>query len=49
VSDLFSTPPEADSNALRVAMDAHQAFEFVGMPEGRIPFAHAILYLATAP
>lgn len=39
----------ADSNALRVAMDAQQAFEFIGMPEGRIPLAHATLYLATAP
>ncbi len=39
----------ADSNALRVALDAHHAFEFVGMPEGRIPLAHAAVYLATAP
>ena len=39
----------ADSNALRVAIDAQQAFEFVGMPEGRIPLAHATVYLATAP
>ncbi|MFT3990789.1 MAG: replication-associated recombination protein A [Luteolibacter sp.] len=39
----------ADSNALRVAMDAHQALEFVGLPEGRIPLAHATVYLATAP
>jgi putative ATPase len=39
----------ADSNGLRVAMDAQQAFEFLGMPEGRIPLAHATVYLATAP
>jgi len=39
----------ADSNALRVAMDAQQAFEIIGMPEGRIPLAHATVYLATAP
>jgi putative ATPase len=39
----------ADSNALRVAMCAQQAFEFIGMPEGRIPLAHATVYLATAP
>lgn len=39
----------ADSNALRVAMDAWQATEFVGLPEGRIPLAHATVYLATAP
>jgi putative ATPase len=39
----------ADSSALRVAIAAHQALEFVGMPEGRIPLAHATVYLATAP
>jgi putative ATPase len=39
----------ADSNALRVAVDAWQAAEFVGLPEGRIPLAHATVYLATAP
>jgi putative ATPase len=39
----------ADSSALRVALDAHRALEFVGMPEGRIPLAHATVYLATSP
>ncbi len=39
----------ADSNALRVAIDALQAAEFVGLPEARIPLAHATVYLATAP
>jgi putative ATPase len=39
----------ADSGALRVAIDAHHALEFIGMPEGRIPLAHATVYLATAP
>jgi putative ATPase len=39
----------ADSGALRVCMDAQRAFEFLGMPEGRIPLAHATVYLATAP
>ncbi len=39
----------ADSNALRVAMDAAKAAEMVGMPEARIPLAHATVYLATAP
>src|SRR5690606_31911849 len=39
----------ADSNALRVAVAAHQAVELIGMPEGRIPLAHATVYLATAP
>lgn len=39
----------ADSSALQVAIAAQQAFEFVGMPEGRIPLAHATVHLATAP
>lgn len=39
----------ADSAALRVALDAHHALEFIGLPEGRIPLAHATVYLATAP
>lgn len=39
----------ADSNALRVAMAAQQAVDFIGMPEGRIPLAHAAVYVATAP
>lgn len=39
----------ADSNALRVAMDAAKAAEMLGMPEARIPLAHATVYLATAP
>lgn len=39
----------ADSNALRVAVAAQQAAEFVGLPEARIPLAHAAVYLATAP
>lgn len=39
----------ADSNALRVAMAAAQAAEMLGMPEARIPLAHATVYIATAP
>lgn len=39
----------ADSNALRVAVAAQQALDFVGLPEGRINLAHATVYLATAP
>ena len=39
----------ADSSALQVAIAAQQAFEFLGMPEGRIPLAHATVHLATAP
>jgi putative ATPase len=39
----------ADSRGLLVAMAAHQACEMVGLPEARIPLAHATVYLATAP
>lgn len=39
----------ADSNALRIALDASRAAEILGMPEARIPLAHATVYLATAP
>ena len=39
----------ADSNALRVALDAARAVEMIGMPEARINLAHATVYLATAP
>jgi len=39
----------ADSNALQVAVAAQQAVEFIGMPEARIPLAHAAIYIATAP
>ena len=39
----------ADSNALRVAMAAQQAADFLGLPEAQIPLAHAALYIATAP
>ena len=39
----------ADSNALRVAVAAQQAVDFIGMPEAQITLAHAAVYLATAP
>jgi putative ATPase len=39
----------ADSNGITVAVAAQQAVEFIGMPEARIPLAHATVYLATAP
>lgn len=39
----------ADSNALRVALAAARASEMLGMPEARIPLAHATVYIATAP
>ncbi len=39
----------ADPDALRVVMACAQAFDYVGMPEGRFHLAEAALYLATAP
>lgn len=39
----------ADPNALQMVMAAAQAFDYVGMPEGRFHLAEACLYLATAP
>ncbi len=39
----------ADSQALQLAVAAAHAVERVGLPEGRIPLAQAVLYLATAP
>ncbi len=39
----------ADPQALVVAMAAQQAVHFVGMPEGDVALAQAVVYLATAP
>jgi len=39
----------ADPQALVVATAAFQAVEFVGMPEGKIPLAQAVTYIASAP
>lgn len=39
----------ADPRALQLATSTLQAFELVGLPEGRIPIAQCITYLATAP
>jgi putative ATPase len=39
----------ADPIALTVAVSAFHAFETVGMPEGFIPMAHAVAYLASSP
>ena len=39
----------ADSSGITVAVAAQQAVEFIGLPEARIPLAHATVYLATAP
>jgi len=39
----------ADPQALVVAVAAADAVQYIGMPEGRIPLAEAVAYLATAP
>jgi putative ATPase len=39
----------ADPQALLVAVAAADAVQLIGMPEGRIPLAEAVVYLATAP
>ncbi len=39
----------ADPRALQIATATFQAYELVGLPEGRIPIAQCITYLATAP
>ncbi len=39
----------ADPRALQVVVSALQAFQMVGMPEGRIILSQAVTYLATAP
>jgi putative ATPase len=39
----------ADPNAIRVVTSCAQAFDYVGLPEGRFHLAEAALYLATAP
>jgi len=38
----------ADPDALRLAIATQQAVEFVGMPEARIPLAHATAYMCRA-
>lgn len=39
----------ADPSALQTAVAAMQAVSFIGMPEGRIPLAQAVVHLACAP
>jgi putative ATPase len=39
----------ADPHALLLAVAAHHAVEFVGLPEAELTLAHATLYIATAP
>lgn len=38
-----------DPNALNIAINAHKAVEILGLPEGRIPLAQAVIYIANAP
>ncbi len=41
-----SEDASCDPRALQVAINADQALERIGLPEGRIPMAHAAVYLA---
>jgi putative ATPase len=39
----------ADPQALPIAVAAHHAVDFIGLPEAELTLAHATLYIATAP
>jgi len=39
----------ADPDAMNIAVNAYRAVEIIGMPEGRIPLANAVVYVAKAP
>jgi len=39
----------ADPHALPLAVAAHHAVDFIGLPEAELTLAHATLYIATAP
>jgi len=39
----------ADPNAMNIAVSAYKAVELIGLPEGRIPLANAVVYVANAP
>jgi putative ATPase len=39
----------ADPNALSLCMSARDAVDFIGMPEGNLALAQAVVYLAVAP
>lgn len=39
----------ADPNALQLAMAAQQAVHFIGMPEGALALAEAVVYMSLAP
>ena len=34
---------------MRIALDAKEAFEFIGLPEGKLALAQCVVYLAAAP
>ncbi|WP_372365276.1 AAA family ATPase [Candidatus Uabimicrobium sp. HlEnr_7] len=38
----------ADPSAVNIIMSCAQAFDYIGMPEGRFPLSQAAIYLATA-
>ncbi len=38
----------ADPNALNIALNAYKSVELLGLPEGRIPLAQAVIYVARA-
>ena len=39
----------ADPDAMNIAVNAYRAVEIIGLPEGRIPLANAVCYVAKAP
>jgi putative ATPase len=39
----------ADLNALDISLKAREAFEFLGLPEGKLFLTQAVIYLASAP
>ena len=39
----------ADPAALRIALDAKDAYNFIGLPEGKLALAQCVIYLASAP
>lgn len=39
----------AEPQALRVALDAKEAFHFIGLPEGKLALAQCVVYLAACP
>ncbi len=44
-----SEDASCDPRALEIAINADMAFERIGLPEGKIPLAHAACYLASCP